>query len=203
MARRSLARFTTAALLALLAACTRRPSRCCSRCPPRPATSPPHRAWTAAWAPRRAPPPASTAMARRWPAPARPGRRAAGGGEYSLDFADTDIREAVGADPRRHAERSTTPSTRRCTAPRRCTPRGRCRAAAAAADVAGAAGRRRRGAGRRPDGLTRVVPAAAAGAAGATVVPLRYASAEELAKVLQPLAGANAQIAAEPGRNAW
>ena len=52
------------------------------------------------------------------------------------------------------------------------------------------------------NGLTRIVPAAAAGVAGTTVLPLRYASAEELVKVLQPLAGPNARIAAEPWRNA-
>ena len=52
------------------------------------------------------------------------------------------------------------------------------------------------------DGVARVVPVAAAGAAGSTVLPLRYASAEELVKVLQPLAGASAHLAAEPWRNA-
>ena len=59
--------------------------------------------------------------------------------------------------------------------------------------------------------LYRVVPAAdAAGAgvagsgatAGSLVVPLQYASAEALAKLLQPFAGGGAKIAADPGRNA-
>lgn len=56
----------------------------------------------------------------------------------------------------------------------------------------------------------RVVPMAQAvmaaasetGTAGAVVVPLQYASAEELAKILQPYVGEGGKIAAEPGRNA-
>jgi type II secretory pathway component GspD/PulD (secretin) len=58
--------------------------------------------------------------------------------------------------------------------------------------------------------LYRVVPiaqavataASGAGMAGAVVVPLRYASAEDLAKVLQPYVGDGGKIAADPGRNA-
>ena len=58
--------------------------------------------------------------------------------------------------------------------------------------------------------LYRVVPAAqalamaasSAGTAGAVVVPLRYASAEDLAKVLQPYVGDGGKIAADTGRNA-
>jgi general secretion pathway protein D len=58
--------------------------------------------------------------------------------------------------------------------------------------------------------LYRVVPAAqaasvaagGAGTAGAVVVPLQYASAEELAKILQPYVGDGGKITAEPGRNA-
>lgn len=37
---------------------------------------------------------------------------------------------------------------------------------------------------------------------GSMLVPLRYASAEDLAKVLQPFAGNGARVVAEPGRNA-
>ena len=59
-------------------------------------------------------------------------------------------------------------------------------------------------------GLYRVVPAAQAidvaasgpGTAGAVVVPLHYASAEALLKVLQPYVGEGGKIAADPGRNA-
>ena len=58
--------------------------------------------------------------------------------------------------------------------------------------------------------LYRVVPIAQAigsaasgpGTAGAVVVPLRYASAEDLVKVLQPYVGEGGKIAADPGRNA-
>ncbi|WP_428487832.1 type II secretion system secretin GspD [Rhodopila sp.] len=44
--------------------------------------------------------------------------------------------------------------------------------------------------------------ATSGGAAGAVVVPLQYASAEELVKVLQPYVGDGGKIAADPGRNA-
>lgn len=49
------------------------------------------------------------------------------------------------------------------------------------------------------DGLYRIVPAAAG--AGSLVVPLRYTSADELAKVLQPLVAANGKIVAETSLN--
>ena len=54
------------------------------------------------------------------------------------------------------------------------------------------------------DGLYRVSPAGAAqaGAAGSVVVPLRFASAEDLVKVLTPFVGQSGRIAADPGRNA-
>ena len=60
-------------------------------------------------------------------------------------------------------------------------------------------------------GLYRVAPAASAaaapgagapGIAGSAVVPLRYASADDLAKVLQPYAGATGRVSPDPGRNA-
>ena len=38
--------------------------------------------------------------------------------------------------------------------------------------------------------------------AGSRVVALRYAAAEDLAKVLQPFAGPGGRVAADPGRNA-
>jgi len=60
--------------------------------------------------------------------------------------------------------------------------------------------------------LYRVLPAAAAGAtpglansaadAGDQVIPLHYASADQLARVLQPFAGTSAHVAAETGSNA-
>jgi general secretion pathway protein D len=58
-------------------------------------------------------------------------------------------------------------------------------------------------------GLYRVVPAAQAaaalgtdGTAGSIVVPLHYAAAEDLAKVLQPYVGEGGKIVADPGHNA-
>ena len=62
------------------------------------------------------------------------------------------------------------------------------------------------------DGIYRITPLAANGAgnalvgsgdasAGTVVVPLRFASARDLAKVLEPFVGAGAQIAADPARN--
>jgi general secretion pathway protein D len=57
----------------------------------------------------------------------------------------------------------------------------------------------------------RVAPSASAGVpsfaadsegAGGTVIPLQYANAEQLAKVLQPVVGAGARVMAEAGRNA-
>jgi general secretion pathway protein D len=69
------------------------------------------------------------------------------------------------------------------------------------------------------DGLYRVLPAGAAGAqgpaasggiaglaaggatAGGQLLSLRYASAVDLAKILQPYAGANARVAVDPGSN--
>jgi general secretion pathway protein D len=59
-------------------------------------------------------------------------------------------------------------------------------------------------------GLYRVVPVAQAvataatgpGTAGAVVVPLQYATAENLAKIMQPYVGEGGKIAADPARNA-
>jgi general secretion pathway protein D len=52
------------------------------------------------------------------------------------------------------------------------------------------------------DGVFRVIPAAAAGASGSAVLPLQYVSADELAKVLQPVTGTSAKVVAEAGLNA-
>ncbi len=64
----------------------------------------------------------------------------------------------------------------------------------------------------RSGDLYRVLPALTAaratglseggGTAGSVVVPLRYASAEELAKVIQPVVGTGAKVAADPASNA-
>ena len=51
-----------------------------------------------------------------------------------------------------------------------------------------------------PAAQAAAVAAGGAGTAGAVVVPLHYASAEELAKILQPYVGDGGKIAADPGR---
>jgi general secretion pathway protein D len=124
----------------------------------------------------------------------------AGPGPYTLDFTDTDIR-AVSAqilgnllhvnyaiDPAVHGSatlHTTVPLTGRTLLPTLQTL-----LASVGAVVI-------------PDqGLYRVVPATAAGAAGSLIMPLRYVSAEDLGKVLQPLAGTAAKIAPEVGLNA-
>ncbi len=130
------------------------------------------------------------------------------GGGVSLDFADTDIREVVAQilgtilkanytiDPK--VSGSATLRTVRPLARSQLIPTLESLLAqnGAALVINGT--------------LYRVVPAAqavataatGAGMAGAVVVPLRYASAEGLAKVLQPYVGEGGKIAADPGRNA-
>lgn len=160
-------------------------------------------------------------------APAGGGRGATvSGGAVSLDFIDTDIREVVAqilgsilkvnytVDP---GVRGT--ATLRTPAPlatSQLLPVLQTLLAQNGASLVQA------------DGIYRVVgggapaagaaaPGGAAGAApgggpplslaggdvsGSTLIPLRYASAEDLVRVLQPYAGANARISADPGRNA-
>ncbi len=140
------------------------------------------------------------------PAPPAPPPGGAGG-NISLDFADTDIREVVAQvlgtvlkvnyaiDPAVHGTatlRTTQPLVRSQLLP---TLQSLLAQNGAALVQSGA--------------LYRVVPlaqaaaaAAEAGTAGSLVVPLQYASAEDLAKVLQPFIGEGGEIAADAGRNA-
>ena len=139
------------------------------------------------------------------PVPGAPG--GGGVGDISLDFADTDIRAVVAQvlgtilkvnytiDPAVHGSatlRTETPLTRSQLLP---VLQSLLAQNGAALVQAGS--------------LYRVVPAAQAaavaaqeGTAGSEVVPLRYASAEDLAKVLQPFVGTEGKIAADNGRNA-
>ena len=133
---------------------------------------------------------------------------ATGSGDISLDFADTDIREVAAQilggilkvnytiDPAVHGTatlHTVRPLTRTQVVP-----------ALEALLAQNGAGLTTSG------GLYRVVPIAQAaaiaasgpGTAGAEVVPLRYATAEDLAKVLQPYVGQGGKIAADPARNA-
>ncbi len=128
-------------------------------------------------------------------------------GDISLDFADTDIREVVAQilgnilklnytiDPAVHGTatlRTVAPLPRSQLLPTLQSLLGQNGAALV-----------------QSGGLYRVVPAAAAataagadGTAGSVVLPLHYASAEDLAKLLQPYVGDGGKIAADPGRNA-
>jgi general secretion pathway protein D len=138
-------------------------------------------------------------------APASP--PGATGGNISLDFADTDIREVVAQilgtmlkvnytiDPAVHGSatlRTTQPLARSQLLP---TLQSLLAQNGAALVQSGS--------------LYRVVPvaqaaaaAAEAGTAGSLVVALQYASADDLAKVLQPFVGDGGKIAADAGRNA-
>jgi general secretion pathway protein D len=176
------------------------------------ATSAPPRVNGAVGAPEALPPAQfayGTDSGQTAPAP-RPGPGVSIGpaGDISLDFADTDIREvaaqilgtilrvnytidpAVRGTATLHTVRPLTRSELVPTLEALLAPNG-------AALVTNGS-------------LYRVVPAAQAvttaasspGAAGAVVVPLRYASAEDLAKILQPYVGDGGKIAADPGPNA-
>jgi general secretion pathway protein D len=132
--------------------------------------------------------------------PPRPSAAPAGPGSYSLDFADAEIRDVVAqilggmlgvnyaVDPAVHGTvtlRTTQPLTRGDLLP---TLQSLLAGNGATLVSSG--------------GIMRVVPTATAGSAGSRVVPLRFVSAEELAKVLQPLAGTNAKVGAETALNA-
>jgi general secretion pathway protein D len=130
-----------------------------------------------------------------------PGRIAVvGAGDFSLDFADTDIREVVAQvlggllhrtytiDPAVHG--SVTLHTAQPISAQQLLPTLQMLLANAGAVLVPS------------DGLYRIIPAAAAGAAGSAVIPLRFVAADELAKVLQPVAGPTTKIVAETGLNA-
>jgi general secretion pathway protein D len=131
------------------------------------------------------------------------------GGDVSLDFADTDIREIVAQilggmlqvnytiDPSVHG--TATLRTAQPLARDQLIPTLEALLAQNGATLV------------QSGALYRVVPVSAATAplladsgetAGSQVIPLRYASADELAKVLQPYVGTTGRVIADPGRNA-
>jgi general secretion pathway protein D len=154
-------------------------------------------------------PPAQIAYGSGNEAPPSPNQPVAQGtGDVSLEFADTDIREVAAQvlgsilkvnytiDPAVHGTatlRSVRPLNRSELVP---VLESLLSQNGAALIVSGS--------------LYRVVPAAqaittaanGAGTAGAVVVPLQYASAVELAKIMQPYVGEGGKIAPDPGRNA-
>ena len=131
-----------------------------------------------------------------------------GPGDISLDFADTDIREVVAQILGSILKVNYTidPSIHGSATLRTVRPLNRTELVPALESLLAQNGAALVTSG----GLYRVVPidqavaiaASGAGSAGAVVVPLHYASAENLAKVLQPYVGKGGKIAADPSRNA-
>ncbi|MDR3529067.1 MAG: secretin N-terminal domain-containing protein, partial [Rhodopila sp.] len=129
-------------------------------------------------------------------------------GDISLDFADTDIREVVAQILGTILKVNYTidPAVRGTATLHTVRPLNRSELVPTLESLLA-----QNGAALIVNGaLYRVVPvaqavaavASGAGTAGTVVVPLRYASAEELAKVMQPYVGEGGKIAADPGRNA-
>ncbi len=130
-----------------------------------------------------------------------------GPGDITLDFADTDIREVVAQILGTILKVNFTidPAVRGTATFRTVQPINRAQALATLQSLLAESG----AALVQSGNLYRVVPAAqaadAAGSAttaGSVIIPLRYASAEELAKVLQPFVGAGGKVVADLGRNA-
>jgi len=128
-------------------------------------------------------------------------------GDISLDFADTDIREVVAQILGNILKLNYTmdPSVHGTATLRTVTPLARSQLLPTLQSLLAQNGAALVQAGN----LYRVVPAAQAAAAlgsdntaGSVVVPLQYASAEDLAKILQPYVGEGGKIIAAPGRNA-
>ncbi len=144
--------------------------------------------------------------------------RLAGGGTISLNFAGTDIREVVAQilggilgvtytiDPA--VSGTATLRTAQPVSQAQLLPILQTLLAQNGASLVQAGGVYRIVAGSASGAPVAASPAGAPRApgappeAGATVVPLRSASAEDLARVLQPFVGGGARIAADPGRNA-
>ncbi len=158
-----------------------------------------------------APPPAqvSYAAAATLAVPSRAGEAATGPGEISLDFADTDIREVVAQILGKilHVPYTIDPAVRGTTTFHSPMPLARAQMLPTLAALLAQNGATLA----RADGIYRVLTAkdaatapglaTDAGEQGLTVVPLRYAASDEIAKVLQPYAGAG-KVTADPARNA-
>ena len=135
---------------------------------------------------------------------------AQGGGDISLNFADTDIREVVSQILGTTLGKTYTidPSVRGTATLRTAEPLNREQVLAVLQTLLAQNGAALVQAG----GIYRVLPAAVAsgstglasepGGAGTTLHPLRYASAEDLAKTLTPFVQNGGGITADTGRNA-
>ncbi len=133
-----------------------------------------------------------------------------GRGDINLDFADTDIREVVAQilGTLLHANYTIDPSVHGTATLRTATPLARSQLIPTLQALLSQSGATLVQSG-GPGGLYRVLPAAAgggglgsAGTSGGTVVPLRYAAGEDLAKVLQPYAQNGAKVIASPDGHA-
>jgi general secretion pathway protein D len=132
-----------------------------------------------------------------------------GGGDVSLDFADTDIREAAAQILGNMLKVNYTidPAVRGTATLRTVVPLTRSQLLPTLQALLAQNGATVIQSG----SLYRVVPAAAAGgallaggdsSAGSTVVALRYASADDLSKVLAPFVGAGGRVLPAPAQNA-
>jgi general secretion pathway protein D len=153
-------------------------------------------------------PPALTVYGHTGEPPAQSPATAPGPGDIRLDFADTDIREVVaqilGAILK--VNYTIDPAVRGTATLQSARPLNRGELVPTLESLLA-----QNGAALVMSGaLYRVVSAAEAvatiasgpGTAGIVVVPLRYASAEDLVKVMQPYVGEGGKIAADPNRNA-
>lgn len=130
------------------------------------------------------------------------------GGDVSLDFADTDIREVVAQilGNMLRVNYTIDPTVRGTVTLRTAAPLARSQLIPALQTLLSQNG----AALIQESGMYRVLPTAAVpgaivaspGTAGAAVVPLRYAHADDLAKVLQPFVGTGGRIVAVSDSNA-
>ncbi len=133
-----------------------------------------------------------------------------GGGDVSLNFADTDIREVVSQILGTTLGQTYTidPAVHGTATLRTAQPLNRTQLLAVLETLLSQNG----AALVQSGGIYRVMPAAAAasapglagglGGAGTSLRPLKYASADDLAKTLQPFVQNGGRIVADPGRNA-
>ena len=127
------------------------------------------------------------------------GASSAGGGDVSLDFADTDIREVAAQvlGTMLHLTYTIDPAVKGTATLHTANPIPRSQLLPTLQVLLGENG----AALVLSNGIYRVVPGAGV-SGGTAVVTLRFASADALARLIQPFAGSGAHVAADPARNA-